>query len=101
MVTYAGDTMAVIDGATGRVTRTVPLATHPSAIAADSRTNRVYIANQGASSVLVLDGETGATLATVNAGSIPYAMALDTTAGQVYVANFASDSATVIHGAAH
>ena len=50
--------MAVIDGATGTLTRTVPLATHPSAIAVNPKTNQIYIANQNAASVTVFDGRT-------------------------------------------
>ena len=70
--------MAVIDGATGTVTKTVPLATHPSAIAVNPKTNQIYVANQRTASVLVLDGKTNAIIATVKAGTIPYAMAVDT-----------------------
>ena len=79
-----------------RVTRTVPLATHPSAIAVNPKTNQIYIANQNAATCTVIDGRTYATLATVKAGAIPYAMAVDAAANQVYVANFASGNATVI-----
>ena len=95
--------MTEIDGATGTVTNTMPLAEHPSAIAVNPKTNQIYIAHQKTGTVLVLDGNTDAihthaTLATVTAGTLPFAMAVDAAANQVYVANFGSENATVIHG---
>jgi YVTN family beta-propeller protein len=92
--------MTAIDGASGAVTQTVALATHPSAIAVNAKTNQIYIANQSTASVLVLDGRTYAKLATVQAGTLPFAMAVDATANQVYVANFGSENTTVIQGPA-
>jgi YVTN family beta-propeller protein len=47
-----------------QVTKTLPLATHPSAIAVNPKTNQIYIANQTTASVLVLDGKTNAITAT-------------------------------------
>ncbi len=96
VLTYAQNTLAVIDGRTGTVVKTLQLATHPSAIAVNRNTNQIYIANQVAGNVLVLDGQTYATIATVNAGVIPYAMAADPATNQVYVANFSSANVTLI-----
>ncbi len=98
VLTYAGSTLAVIDGATGTVSKTLSLATHPSSIAANSQTHQIYIGNQNTASVLVLDGETNRVVTTVKTGNIPYAMALDAAANQVYVANFSSSNATIIAG---
>ena len=99
VLTYAENMMAVIDGASGTVTKTVTLPTHPSAIAVNPKTSQIYIANQSTASVLVLDGETNTIATTVKAGTIPYAMAVDAAVNQVYVANIGSGNATVIHGA--
>src|SRR5262249_49866169 len=94
--TYTGSTMVVIDGRTGMVSATLALATHPSAIAVNAKTNQIFIANQNAASVLVVDGASNTIAGTVKAGTIPYAMSVDTAANQVYVANFAGEGVTVI-----
>ena len=98
MLSYAADTMAVIDGMTGAVTKTVHLASHPQAIAVDAKTNRIYVANQRTADVTVFDGKTNAIVATVKTGTIPYAFAVDSEANRIYVANYGSDNVTVING---
>ena len=68
VLSYAADTMAVIDGPTGSVTKTVHLASHPQAIAVDTKTNRIYVANQRTADVTVFDGKTNAIVATIKDG---------------------------------
>jgi YVTN family beta-propeller protein len=95
-LSYGNDTMAVIDGTTGKVSKTVDLGTHPQALAIDGQSGRVYVANQRTASVTVVDSKTNLPIAKVDAGTIPYAMGVDSPAHLVYVANFSSNNVTVV-----
>jgi YVTN family beta-propeller protein len=62
-------TVSVISGRTDKVAATVPAGSVPEGIAADPRTNRVYVANAGSSltpgTVSVINGQTDKVVATV------------------------------------
>jgi YVTN family beta-propeller protein len=58
VLSYGDDTMAVIDGTTNSVSKTVALGTHPQAIAIDEQSDQIYVANQSTASVTVIDGKT-------------------------------------------
>ena len=100
VLSYGNDTMAVIDGTTDSVSKTVILGTHPQAIAIDAQSDQIYVANQRTASVTVIDGKTNLPVAKVDAGTIPYAFGIDPSAHLVYVANFSSNDVTVIRGVA-
>jgi YVTN family beta-propeller protein len=78
----------------------VPVGTNPSAIAINSVTNRIYVANQGSNNVTVIDGASNST-ATISVGTSPVAVAVNPVANRVYVANQGSNTVTVIDGASN
>ena len=78
-------------------TRTIPVGTHPTAVATNSVTNKIYVANFSANTVTVINGNTGLT-ATVPTGTYPTAVAVNQLTDKIYVANQGSDTVTVIDG---
>lgn len=74
----------------------------PHAVAVNSATNRVYIANADSDSVTVLEDTGGGgvvAVANVATGTTPYAVAVNSLTNRIYVANADSDTVTVIDGA--
>ena len=66
------------------------------AIAVDSQSNLIYVANMHGNSVTVIDGSSKKVVATLPAGSHPYAMALDAANAALFVANLGEPSFTRI-----
>lgn len=91
--------VTVIDGVTNN-TLTVSTGAGPAAIAINSQTNKIYVANCTGGSVTVIDGATNQTAA-VGAGSCPYALAVNPVTNKIYVANYDSNNVTVINGASN
>src|SRR5215472_136069 len=83
------------------VTATVPVGMNPVAVAVNTVTNRIYVANCVPSSnpsgtngtVTVIDGGTNTT-STVPAGMCPIAVAVNPVTNKIYVANFGHISLT-------
>ena len=73
----------------------VRVGTDPTAVAADPRTGRIYVANSGSLSVTVLDGTTREVVATVTLPSRPWGIALNQRTGRVYVTT-AESAVTII-----
>jgi YVTN family beta-propeller protein len=71
---------------------------HPQALALNSTTHRVYVANTHSNNVTVIDGTLNSVVATVNTGNGPYAIAVDARANKAYVATMAAENLTVIDG---
>jgi YVTN family beta-propeller protein len=71
--------------------RTSAVGRAPTALVADARTRRVFVANLGSSTVSMLDAASGTVLATIAVAPHPRALAVATTAGRVFVV---SDDAT-------
>jgi YVTN family beta-propeller protein len=78
-----------------------PADSRPVALAVNSSTNRVYVANAGSDNVSVIDGASSAVIATIAVGSSPRGIAVDAEANRVYVANSGSNEVTVIDGESH
>ena len=93
MIAFTWVTVARADA----VIATVPTGTNPNAIASDSVTNRVYVANYGSNNVTVINGATDSTT-TVTVGTNPNAIAVNTLTNKIYVANYGSGNITVIDG---
>lgn len=98
--------VTVIDGATGSITATIEVGTSPVAVAVDSQTNFIYVANAGNSqsgdlgNVTVINGATHATQTLTDANAKkPSAVAVNSTTNKIYVANSGSNNVTVIDGA--
>jgi DNA-binding beta-propeller fold protein YncE len=90
--------VTVIDGATDSTT-TVNAGPNPYAIAVNSMTDRIYVANQYGDNLTVIAGATDST-ATVSVGPAVEAVAVNAATNQIYVANSDSGgSVTFINGA--
>ncbi len=98
--------ITVVDGATGSVTATVS-APSPAALAVDTQTNFIYVANAGNydfnqhGSVTVINGATNVTTTTLTDSNMPYPfrVAVNSTTNKIYVASILSNNVTVIDGA--
>ena len=106
--------VTVIDGATNTTTTvTDPNAVTPYAVAVNSKTNRIYVANQGSGypgpnrgNVTIIDGATNSTLTVTDPSAVaPQAIVVNEATDQIYVANINDTSLsgnggiTVIDGA--
>jgi YVTN family beta-propeller protein len=79
-------------------TATLSAGTNPCAVAVNSVTNKIYVADAGSNSVTVIDGSSESTT-TVAVGASPSALAVNTVTNKIYVANRLSSSVTIIDGA--
>ena len=70
----------------------------PCAVAVNSRTNTVYVADYGDNTVTVVNGADGKSVATVPVGNRPQAIAVSAEENLVLVANTLGNSVTVIDG---
>ena len=77
---------------------TVPAGTNPEAVAVNSATDTIYVANQGGNNVTVIDGATNTVTATVPVGTDPGAVAINQATDKIYVVNDDSNDVTVIDG---
>ena len=82
----------------------VPVGPQPAAVAVNTVTNKIYVANVGSpvispyvGDITVIDGATNAT--TTIADSYPSAMAVNSVTNKIYVTNYSSNNVTVIDGA--
>ena len=79
---------------------TDPNANIPVAVAVDSATNRIYVANSASSNITVIEGGNNSikTVSDPNA-EYPVTLAVNSMTNQIYVANANSNNVTVIDGA--
>jgi|GEM_PF-1950610 len=75
-----------------------PDGSQPVALAVNSSTGRIYVANAGSDNVSVVDGASSTVIATIPVGPTPRGVAIDASANRVYVANSGSNEVTVIDG---
>jgi YVTN family beta-propeller protein len=100
----AGNSVTVVNAASGSVTTTVSLTGPVQSIAVDAATNMVYVADgnvSGLPGVDVINGATNAVTATISGlapGSVA-GVAVDSTTNTVYVASLTGAAVTVIDGA--
>ena len=76
---------------------TVATGVGPTAIAVNSVTNKIYVANFTSGNVTVIDGSNNSTT-TVAVGTSPLAVAVNSVTNKIYVANRDSNNVTVIDG---
>lgn len=69
----------------------------PTSVAANPRTNRLYVANSGSLNVTVIDGATKQVVATVPVATRPQTVAVNQRSGRVYVTT-AESSVVVLNG---
>jgi YVTN family beta-propeller protein len=98
--------LSAMPGRTQTVRATVPVGSSPQAVAVNTVTNKIYVANYVSGNVTIIDGATDSTT-TVPAGLRPVAVAVNEATNTIYVANHGSElqqggdpgSVTVIDGA--
>src|SRR5258708_26062484 len=72
---------------------------YPRSVVVNPVTNRVYVTNNGDTTVSVIDGSTNKVVATVTVGLSPNGIDVDLETNTVYVANYNANSPSVIDGA--
>ena len=99
-----GDTVSVIDEATGAVTRTIRVGASPQAVAVDPAARTVYVTSILAGTVSVIDAATGTVTSTIPVGYFPEGVAVDPAARTVYVTKanqrYGTDTVLVVDEAA-
>jgi YVTN family beta-propeller protein len=89
----------IIDAATKTVTSKLTVGYKPVVVLANSKSNKIYVANSGSNTVSVIDGATNK-ITTLNVGTDPAHMAINATTDRAYVANQGSGTVSVIGVAA-
>ena len=89
-------TVAAINGSTGAVTM-IPVGIYPDAMAVDTATNTIMVANDISNTITVINGVTN-TAVTSPAGNGPAAIAVNPATNQFYVANSGGNTVSVIAG---
>lgn len=92
-----GGSVIIINGS-DHSRSSVKVGSDPVAVAINTATNRVYVANNGSGSVSVLDGNTDTVVATLDIGKTPYVLAVNEVTNRVYVSNTFSNTVSVIDG---
>ncbi|MET3987943.1 IPT/TIG domain-containing protein [Streptomyces sp. PvR034] len=82
-----GNSVSVIDTASGTVAATIPVGRFPEGVAESPDTSRVYVANDGDNTVSVIDTTTNTVTATVPVGQVPGPLAVSPDGSLVYVGN--------------
>jgi YVTN family beta-propeller protein len=95
--TFIGGAVIVIDGATNSTTTvTDPNAVQPEAVAVNSITDKIYVANFPSSNITVIDGATNSTTTIPNVNS-PTNVAVNSITNKIYIKNL-DFKVTVIDG---
>ena len=76
-----------------QVIATIPVGAKPYAVAVNSVTNKIYVANTNGYTVTVIDGVTNNTT-TVNVGKYPNNVAVDSVTNKIYVTNLCGNDST-------
>ncbi len=84
-------------GSAAALTQTVSVGVHPTAVAVNTVTNKIYIADYSARTITVLDGASKSTTE-VQTGAFPSAVAVNEITNKIYVANQGDNNVTVIDG---
>jgi YVTN family beta-propeller protein len=80
------------------VIATIPVGNHPTYLAVDETTNRIYVSNQTDDTVSVIDGAANKVLGTVRVGHYPNGVAVNSTTNTIYVANLTGGTLSIIDG---
>jgi len=91
----------VLPGVPTFSTNAIPVGTGPIAMALNTATNKLYIANEGSNTVSVLDVGTNSVITTINVGTAPAAVGVNEQTNLIYVADSGSDDVAVIDGASN
>jgi len=80
------------------VVATIPVGTGITAVAVNSKTNRIYVVNTTSGSLAVIDGSSNRLLVSIPVGQQPVALGINTITNRIYVVNETDDSITVVDG---
>jgi YVTN family beta-propeller protein len=81
------------------VVATIPVGSVPSLIAADVKTNKIYVTNAGDNTVSVIDGVTNTVIDVLTVGQFPQAVTVNPVLDLIYVGNIAvANQISVING---
>src|SRR5580704_17028690 len=81
-----------------QVIATIAVGNWPVYLAADQKTNRIYVSNQFDDTVSVIDGATNTVTATIKVGRYPNGIAVNPKTNTIYVANLNGGSLSIING---
>jgi YVTN family beta-propeller protein len=81
-----------------RVIANIAVGNEPIYLAADEKSNRVYVSNQADDTVSVIDGGTNRVLGVVRVGHNPNGVAVNPKTNTIYVANLTGGSLSIING---
>lgn len=80
------------------VTARIRVGDNPWGVTVDTKTNRVYVANEESNTVSVIDGLTNSVIANVTGLTSPYHLDVNPTTNRVYVTSSQSNFVSVIDG---
>ncbi len=88
--------VAVLDTATNRVLKTIPVPPGPHGLVAAPKTHKVYVSSDGASTVSVIDTVTDQVVKSIEVGSTPHGLAITPDGSKVLVSVWGSNQAVII-----
>lgn len=91
-------TLPPVPGGSGFAATDIPVGPRPQAVAVNSTTGRVYVANSGADTVSVIDGHARRLVGTIAVGFAPGGVAVNPTTNRIYVLNRNDGTVLVIDG---
>jgi YVTN family beta-propeller protein len=94
----AGNSSVTVIDASLRATKTVTTGEIPCALAVESGSGRVFVANYASGNVTVIDGASDSVLVTIKVGAHPQAIDVDSSNHQVYVVSTQAGATTVVDG---
>jgi YVTN family beta-propeller protein len=90
-------TVAVIDGASNMVIRTIPVGAQANAILYNPTNNKVYTSNRTSNNVSVINCANDSVITHIGTGSEPNALAYNSQDNRIYVANNTGSTISVIY----
>lgn len=97
-VTGVAAGVTVISGANNAVLATIAVESEPTAVAVNSQTNTIYVADGASNSVSVINGTTNEVNFTIAVGNNPDGIAVNPEDGEVYVSDSFSGDVAIISG---
>ena len=94
----AGNSAVTVINGDSHTTKTVGTGGIPCAIAVDSTSGRVFVANYASGDVTVIDSVNDSVVGTVNVAPHPQAIAVDSSSHRVFVASTREGATTVVDG---
>src|SRR5260370_24573005 len=79
-----------------KITATISVGTEPVGVAANPRTNTIYVANSVDNTVSVISGQVNTVTATVPVGRTPGGVAVKPRTNTIYLANGTHDTGSVV-----